>query len=82
VGVAGAGVVASESDVARWQFKKQWPSGMRAGYGLEGFTMGPDWLAYVLIPGQRCLYNVWSFVGREHLERLLDHLRIVDIAAR
>ncbi|MDB4967091.1 MAG: hypothetical protein JWN44_2780 [Myxococcales bacterium] len=79
VGMAGAGVIGSESDTARWPLHKTWPSGMRAGYGLEGFTMGPDWLAYVLIPGQSCLYNVWSYVGREHLEHLLDHLRIVDL---
>ena len=51
---------------------------MRAGYGLEGFTMGPDWLAYVIVPGQSCLYNVWSSIGQEHLEHLVDHLRVVE----
>ena len=77
-GVAGAGVTASESDLAKWKFHRQNASGARAGYGLEGFTMGPDWLAYVLVPGQSCLYNVWSSVGREQLEELIDHLRVVD----
>jgi hypothetical protein len=57
-----------------------------AGYGLEGATpwpadnpdgVGLDSLAYVHIGGQRCLYNVWSRLGRRHLEHLLDNLRLV-----
>ena len=48
-------------------------------YGLEGFEMGPDWLAYVHVPGQSCMYNVWSSVGKEHLEALVDHLRVVEL---
>lgn len=78
-GVAGAGVTASESDLAKWKFHRTNRAGARAGYGLEGFTMGPDWLAYVVVPGQSCLYNVWSSVGKEHLEELVDHLRVVDV---
>ncbi|MEO5587498.1 MAG: hypothetical protein ABIQ81_07380 [Novosphingobium sp.] len=55
-----------------------------AGYGVEGakpFTTdnpearGRDLLAYVRVPGERCLYNVWSKLGRAHLELLLDSLR-------
>ena len=77
-GVAGAGVIASPADVARWKLQRQTAAGVRAGYGLEGFTMGPDWVAYVIVPGQTCLYNLWSSLGRQHLESLIDHLRIVD----
>ena len=76
-GVAGAGVIAAEADTEKWKFHRAQPSGIRAGYGLEGLGIGPDWLAYVLVPGQACLYNVWSSVGKEHLEHLLDHLRVV-----
>jgi hypothetical protein len=78
-GVAGAGVVASPQDLARWKLQRTGAGGAQAGYGLEGFTMGPDWLAYVMVPGQSCLYNVWSSRGREHLEHLIDHLRVVDV---
>jgi hypothetical protein len=80
-GIAGVGLDGSEADVARWKLQRETPSGIRAGYGLEGFTIGPDWLAYVIVPGQSCLYNVWSFLGREHLELLLDHLRVVDVSS-
>jgi hypothetical protein len=78
-GVAGAGVIAEASDLEKWKFHRDNATGMRAGYGLEGFDMGPDWLAYVHMPGQSCMYNVWSSVGRAHLEQLLDHLRVVDV---
>ena len=78
-GVAGAGVIASPQDVTKWKFHRENAAGIRAGYGLEGFDMGPDWLAYVLVPGQSCLYNVWSSLGKEHLEHLVDHLRLVDV---
>lgn len=80
-GVAGAGVVASSADLAKWKFHRENAAGIRAGYGLEGFDLGPDWLAYVIVPGQGCLYNVWSSVGKEHLEHLVDHLR-VDLISR
>ncbi len=57
-----------------------------AGYGVAGaqpYPAGnPDGralhsLAYLRIGGQRCTYNVWSHLGRAHLEALLDSLRIL-----
>ena len=63
------------------------PEGSFAGYGLEGAARYPGTnpagrgdhsVAYVRIPGQKCLYNVWSRVSRSHLETLLDSLRIVS----
>lgn len=62
------------------------PRGALAGYGIEGAKplaakdgdgRGLSLLAYVRVPGQRCLYNVWSKLGRRHLEGLLDALRPV-----
>jgi hypothetical protein len=35
-------------------------------------------LSYVVVDGQGCLYNVWSFLGEEHLRSLLDSLRFVE----
>ncbi|AZI35801.1 hypothetical protein NT2_10_00800 [Caenibius tardaugens NBRC 16725] len=57
-----------------------------AGYGVQGAKAYPadnpggtglDSLAYVQISGQKCLYNVWSKLGREHLETLLVSLRML-----
>jgi hypothetical protein len=75
-GVAGAGVSASEPAYDEWPYRIRWADGSTAAYGPEGGT-GPNLLAYLRITGQGCLYNVWSALGREHLERLLNSLRFV-----
>lgn len=63
------------------------PNGSFAGYGVEGALgyassnpdgRGQESLAYLRIPGQLCQYNVWSKLGRAHLEALLENLRIVQ----
>ena len=76
-GIAGSGTDAWSPDVYdQWPNRIRWADGSSAGYGLEGNT-GTNWLAYVKIPGQQCLYNVWSRRGRTHLEQLLGSLRYV-----
>jgi hypothetical protein len=75
-GVAGAGVRAGDPSYDKWPYVQQWDDGSRAEYGPEGGT-GPNQLAYVKIQGQDCLYNVWSRLGRSHLEHLLRELRLV-----
>jgi hypothetical protein len=74
-GVAGTGASAAEA-THQWHYQKEWEDGSRAGWGLEGGS-GPRWLAYLTIPGQECLYNVWSQISREHLESLIEQLRFV-----
>ena len=63
------------------------PARSMAGYGIEGAARYPSdnaggnglkSLAYVVIPGQDCLYKVWSSVSRAHLESLLDGLTIIE----
>lgn len=76
-GVAGAGVSAAEPSYDDWPYHMRWPDGSRADYGPEGGT-GPNQLAYLRIAGQGCLYNVWSRLGREHLETLLRSIRFID----
>ena len=76
-GVAGTSVPASEPSAYEWPFTRRWGDGSSAGYGPEGGT-GPNQLAYLRIAGQDCLYNVWSNIGREHLEDLLEQLRFVE----
>lgn len=57
-----------------------------AGYGVEGAQRYPagnadgaglNSLAYVRIHRQHCTYNVWSRLGRAHLEVLLGGLRLL-----
>lgn len=74
-GIAGAGV---DADGTEWQsspFHFEWSDGSTAGYG-PGY--GRQWLASVNISGQRCLYQVWSYQGRGHLEELIESLRFVE----
>jgi hypothetical protein len=79
-GVAGAGVSASGPSYSDWPHSRQWPDGSSVGYGPEGGT-GPNQLAYLRIQGQDCLYNIWSRLGVEHLEYLLEQLRFVTTSS-
>lgn len=74
----------------RFEAGENLPAGSVAGYGLEGARpyadakpdgRGQNSLAYLRIPGQACQYNIWSRLGRGHLEALLTNLRIVEKAA-
>lgn len=75
-GVAGTGADASGPSYDEWPHRREWPDGSSVGYGPEGGS-GPNQLAYLRIPGQDCLYNVWSRLGVDHLEYLLEELRFV-----
>src|SRR5690606_8126750 len=75
-GVAGTGAIAADPSYD-WPHSMTWSDGSTAGYGPEGGS-GPNQLAYLRIVGQGCLYNVWSRLGREHLEQLLGQLRFVE----
>ena len=78
-GVAGAGVSVRGDVYDEWPHRIEWRDGSHAGYGPEGGGAGPNQLAYLEIAGQDCLYNVWSRLGVEHLERLLGQLRFVRV---
>lgn len=75
-GIAGAGSKASDQTY-EWPQRIEWSDGSSATYGPEGGT-GPNELAYLRIAGQGCLYNVWSRLGRAHLEQLLENIRLVE----
>jgi hypothetical protein len=78
-GIAGSGAdVDSPGPAYPFPFTRRWADGSVANYGLQGGE-GPDYLAYLQVAGQKCLYNVWSKRGRAHLESLIDRLRLVDI---
>ena len=80
-GIAGAGLTGTEDALAVWPSQIGWDDGSLAGFGLEGLQepgSGAPALAYLVIEGQGCLYNVWSFLGEDHLLDLLDSLRFVE----
>ncbi|MDH5616076.1 MAG: hypothetical protein OEY62_05990, partial [Acidimicrobiia bacterium] len=80
-GVAGADITGTINDLNIWVDRIAWDDGSRAGYGLEGLEQpgsGAPALSYLLVEGQGCLYNVWSFLGEEHLMTLLNSLRFVE----
>lgn len=75
-GVAGVGGTAEADTDARWGKHVRWSDGSHAGYGLVGDT-GPGWLAYLVINGAGCNYNVWSNVSETHLLMLMSSLHQV-----
>jgi hypothetical protein len=75
-GVAGTGASKHGDTYDQWPHSRTWDDGSRVDYGPEGGT-GPNQLAYLRIEGQDCLYNIWSRLGREHLEQLIGELRFV-----
>lgn len=74
---------------AQWPYFRelaQLPKPSFAGYGIEGAKdypadkpdgRGKNSIAYVRVAGQQCDYNVWSKLGRAHLEHLLEHLELL-----
>ena len=75
-GIAGTGLDVDEGAGPEWPFNRVWSDGSHVGYGPEAGS-GPDFLAYLAIDGQSCLYNVWSKLGQRHLEELLEGIRAV-----
>jgi len=78
-----AGVSGLAGAFTAWPYRVEWADGSSAGYGVEGGGAEVDgtttkWLAYLRLAGHDCLYNVWSNLGRTHLEYLLGQLRAVD----
>ncbi|HSQ36524.1 MAG TPA: hypothetical protein VLS92_01385, partial [Acidimicrobiia bacterium] len=88
-GVAGTGGDVTGTETLIWSDHLAWTDGSgtgyghsRAGYGYEGLSptgeAGEPLLAYLLIDGQGCLYNVWSYLGEEHLLSLISQLHFVE----
>lgn len=75
-GIAGAGTFADDSGFANAGHIIRWSDGSRMSYSGSGY--GGQWLANVEISGQRCLYQVWSYLGEEHLLELVNSLRFVE----
>jgi hypothetical protein len=80
-GVAGAGLVVDGDESDIWPNRLAWDDGSLAGYGLEGLddaAPGAPLLMYLLVKEEGCLYNLWSFLGEDHLLALVASLRRVE----
>jgi hypothetical protein len=80
-GVAGAGLEATGLEADRWANIVDFEDGSRFGYGYEGDAAedsGAPLLGYLLIRDEGCLYNVWSFLGENHLLTLVQGLQRVQ----
>ncbi|MDH3731154.1 MAG: hypothetical protein OES13_08540 [Acidimicrobiia bacterium] len=80
-GIAGAFGPADGDETEVWDQQLQWPDGSKAGFGFEGLgdgSQGEPHLMYLLVKGEGCLYNMWSFLGEDHLLGLLDSLRFAE----
>lgn len=91
IGTDSLGPAQQRARLARqWPLRReleQFPRPSFAGYGVEGAGAYPkdnpdgrslNSLAYVRVRGQACTYNVWSRLGRAHLEFLLENLVLID----
>ena len=45
---------------------------------VQAGSEDPAAVATIVVPGQQCVYQVWSFLGRAHLDELVSSLRLVD----
>ncbi len=80
-GVAGTGGLAWGDEAERWPTIAEMSDGSKVGYGFEGDASpdsGAPLLAYLLVKDEGCNYNVWSFLGEQHLLDLLGQLRMVQ----
>ncbi len=86
-GIAGAGSEAeTDTRLKEWPHFRSYADGSAVGYGLSGRGVysaenpdgrGQESLAYLRISGQLCSYNIWSKLGRQHLELLIGELRLI-----
>ena len=77
-GIAGTGLdLDSPGQTFRFPHVIRWSDGSAANYGPEG-GIGPNYLAYLSVVGQKCLYNLWSARGKAHLEQLISTLRRIE----
>jgi hypothetical protein len=80
-GIAGTGALAVGSEVEGLPSAVVYDDDSRFGYGYEGGAAadsGAPLLAVLLIDGEGCVYNVWSFLGEAHLQTMISELRFVE----
>lgn len=76
-GIAGTSMNADSIDEEA--VTPAWNDGSRAEYqATDEDPAKAGAVATITVPGQDCVYQVWSFLGQEHLNSLVGSLRFVD----
>jgi hypothetical protein len=78
-GIAGTAAEVAASEAPGLVLHREWSDGSRAVYGRQA-TEGDLYVAQLQVEGQGCVYQLWSHLGRDHLEHLLEHLQRVENA--
>ncbi len=79
-GIAGTGLQVYGDEMERWPATFTFDDESKVGYGYEGDAAadsGAPLLAYLLVKDEGCNYNIWSFLGEDHLVELVGQLRRV-----
>lgn len=76
-GVAGTGM--SPADMVEMDADAAPTPTFNDGSTADVLEEGGVASATITVQGQGCVYQVWSFLGEEHLQQLVDQLRFVTI---
>jgi hypothetical protein len=79
-GIAGV-QLGTQQDFEGWKVKRTLANGWRAGYeqGAATDAGADEWHGNIRVPGKNCEYTLWSYLGREHFEAMLESLTLVDV---
>ncbi len=78
-GIAGAAVMAPADVGIRWPNRIRFDDGTVFGWGGEGFDeSNPRRLGELSLPGEGCLYQIWSEAGDDPLVEIAKSLRRVE----
>jgi len=79
-GIAGTGLRTLGDEPSVFPNLLSWDDGSIAGYSTEQLVApetGAPLLMFLLVNEEGCVYNVWSFLGQDHLLQLTKQLRKV-----
>lgn len=75
MGIAAVDLIPNPSFIRSSPVVLEWSDGGLMGYG--GPPSGSQWIANFIVPGQRSTYQLWSYIGDDHLDYLITQLRFV-----
>ena len=83
-GLAGLAVPGDPADDADRPGQRAFADGGSVAYGPAGPEPNDgegeplQYMGNLRLPGNQCVYQVWSYLGREHLEQLIASFRLVE----
>ncbi len=79
VGMSASAAAADKAAVLRSPIAVQWSDGSAVGYSSAP-NAARQFVATLFVAGQDRTYQLYSYIGQQHLENLLAQLRFVDSA--